>query len=87
MTRRPRIPGTRSGRTLYVLPSIPDELDGAAKDALALRNAATVARRCPGCGARAQVTRVPTAGEPGHLTFWHEPTCRALYDPRREEQR
>ena len=79
VTRRPRIPGTRATRVLYVLPAIPDELDEATKDALAIRNACTVEGRCPDCGAVGELHSDALDGL-FHYTFRHEPWCGALTD-------
>lgn len=80
MTRRPRIPGTRATRVLYVLPAIPDDLAEATKDALAIRNACAVEGRCPDCGTMGEIH--PDAEYDGlfHYTFRHEPWCGALTD-------
>jgi hypothetical protein len=75
--KRPRVPGTRRG-VLYVLPPIPDDLEPAVKDALALRNAATTNGRCPSCGAVGELALV----EHGifSYTFRHEHGCDAVTD-------
>jgi len=80
VTGRPRIPGTRSSRVLYILPTIPDELDDETKNALAIRNACSVEGRCPCCGALGEIE--PDAEYEGiyHYTFRHEPWCGALTD-------
>ena len=51
MKRASRIPGTRTGRTLLVLPGIPDDLEPRLKNALAIRNTASTTGTCPDCGA------------------------------------
>ena len=78
MTRRPRIPGTRS-RVLFVLPGIPDDAPEAFKNALAVRNAANVAGVCPSCRARGELTGPDEHGFL-HLTFRHEDDCGVLRD-------
>lgn len=80
MNRRPRIPGTRSGRALYVLPSIPDDLPEEVKDGLAIRNAASIEGRCPSCGARGEIEADDVHDRIFHLVFRHEPWCQALLD-------
>jgi hypothetical protein len=74
VTRRPR-------RVLFVLPPIPDDLDDAKKNVLAIRNACATEGRCPDCGAVGAVQ--PDATLPGlfHLIFRHEDDCRVLRDP------
>ena len=79
MTRRSRVPGTYK-RTLYVLPSIPDDLDEETKNALAIRNAASTNGRCPDCGVEAELHRDPESELLFHAVFEHEPTCRSLTD-------
>lgn len=78
VTLPPRIPGIRGKRVLYILPTIPDELDEATKDALAIRNACSVEGVCPDCGAVGEVE--PDTEDEGiyHYTFRHEPRCGAL---------
>ena len=65
-------------RALYIGPSIPDEASAEMKSALALRNAANVAGRCPSCGARFRM--VDDAATPGvrHLYMEHENDCPVL---------
>lgn len=79
MSKHPRIPGTRAGRALFVMASIPDELPSETKNALALRNTASVAGRCPSCGAE---FGQPRRDEHGvyHITMLHEADCQALTD-------
>jgi hypothetical protein len=79
--RRSRIPGTSSkpARVLWVLPSIPDDLDPATKNGLAIRNAASTSGVCPDCGARGQIVG-PDADGCWHLVFEHENDCGALLD-------
>ncbi len=80
MSKRPRVPGmTRPARVLYVLPPIPDELDPATKNALAIRNAASTTGVCPSCGVRGEQTGPDCLGI-FHLTFRHESWCGALTD-------
>ena len=80
MTHASRIPGTRTGRTLLVLPGIPDDLEPRLKNALAIRNAATTAGRCPDCGAEPDLYLDIHHAGVGHLVFRHEPDCHALTD-------
>ncbi len=80
MSRPPRIPGTSSGRTLYLLPGIPDNLDEETKNGLAIRNAASTSGRCPDCGAEAEIHRDPEYERLFHAVFAHEPECHALTD-------
>jgi len=78
--RRPRVPGmTRPGRVLYLLPSIPDDLNPAIKNAIAIRNAASTSGKCPDCGAVGEETGPDDLGV-YHLTFRHESWCGALTD-------
>lgn len=79
MTRRSRVPGTYK-RTLYVLPSIPDDLDEETKNALAIRNAASTTGRCPDCGVTPTVYLDREFESVAHAVFEHEPTCRSLTD-------
>jgi len=78
--RRSRIPGTYRDAAMFVLPPIPDNLDQATKDGLAIRNASAVEGRCPDCGAVGVVTADPEYGRIFHLTFQHDDRCRALLD-------
>lgn len=78
MAKSNRIPGSRRGGVLFVLPEIRDDLPVAVKNALALRNACTVNGRCPSCGAVASRFRVEHGIH--HATFEHEDWCRALVD-------
>jgi hypothetical protein len=73
MSRRPpRVPGMSSRpRTIYLLPSIPDELDERTKDGLAIRNAASASGVCPSCGATGDL-RGPDDHGFMHLVFEHE---------------
>jgi hypothetical protein len=81
VSRRPRISGTtRKRRTLFVLPTIPDGLSPALKNALAIRNACAVEGRCPCCGVVAEVERDSELDYLRHLTFRHEPWCECLRD-------
>jgi hypothetical protein len=77
--RRPRVPGT-SKRALALLPSIPDDLDPALKNALAIRNAATVQGVCPDCGAEPEFRRDAHRAKVFHVTFRHEHWCGCLTD-------
>lgn len=78
MSRRARIPGTRRGGVLFVLPSIPDEFDDEMKDALAIRNACATEGRCPSCGATGELELHPSIEGLGRLTFRHQDGCKAL---------
>jgi len=81
VSTRPRVPGTRRARcVLAILPAIDDELDDAAKDGLAVRNAASLRGKCPACGARAEV--VADQDIPGlwHAYFLHEAACPVTTD-------
>lgn len=77
--RQPRVPGMSTGPTVSVLPGIDDQLDPKVKNALAVRNAATVAGRCPVCGARGE--RHPVEHGIWRLLFRHDDGCPALRDP------
>lgn len=81
MSRRrpPRVPGLTRGRALFVLPAIPDDADEETKNGLALRNACATEGRCPGCGARGELTGPDELGF-HHLTFRHEHWCRTVTD-------
>lgn len=75
-----RVPGTYSRpRKLYMLPEIRDDATPAFKNALAIRNAASVRGVCPACGARGELTGPDRHGFM-HITFRHEPDCQALLD-------
>jgi hypothetical protein len=79
--RKPsRLPPTRSQRTIYLIPSIPDELDEQTKNALAIRNAASTSGVCPDCGTAATVYRDRRHPRLFHAVFAHEPGCRCLTD-------
>ena len=80
MTRVPRIPGTPSGRTLYVLPNIPDDAPEDVKNGLAIRNATNVAGVCPSCGATGEIHRDTDHDGVWHIVFEHESECRAFTD-------
>ena len=80
MSRPARIPGTRRGGVLYVLPSIPDELDPELKNALAPRNACMVEGRCPSCGAEPDLYRDAELEGVFRAVFRHDPDCGALTD-------
>jgi hypothetical protein len=69
----------RPVRTLYVLPSIPDELDEELKNGLAIRNACATGGRCPVCGVTPEL-HVDRAGI-HHLVFCHEDGCPVTRDP------
>jgi hypothetical protein len=78
--KRGRVPGTRKGSTLFVLPSIPDALDEATKSGLAIRNACAVEGRCPACGVEPELARDPEYPALLHVTFRHEDECPVLRD-------
>jgi hypothetical protein len=78
VSRGARIPGTKR-RTLFVLPSIPDDLPVETKNAIAVRNACSVRGRCPDCGAHGQLAGPDALGYL-HLVFLHERGCDALTD-------
>lgn len=80
MSKPGRIPGTRARRTLLLIPSIPDALDEATKNGLAIRNAASTTGTCPDCGAEANLHHDPEHDGVYHLVFQHEHHCRALTD-------
>jgi hypothetical protein len=75
-----RIPGTyrNRGRTLFVLPSIPDDAPDDLKDGLAIRNACATEGRCPACGAVPELSW--DTDRLGHLTFRHEDGCPVFRD-------
>lgn len=77
--KRRRVPGMRNGRTLYLLPPVPDDAPECVKNALAIRNAASVNGICPSCGARGELNGPDEHGF-FHLTFHHEARCGALRD-------
>jgi ribosomal protein L32 len=68
----------RTGRTLVITPTIPDDASPELKDALAIRNAATATGRCPSCGAVAKIVTPPTPGGAGEAWMAHEDGCPAL---------
>ncbi|MHB1782389.1 MAG: hypothetical protein ACYCTE_06800 [Acidimicrobiales bacterium] len=68
----------RVGRTLFVLPEIPDDASVAFKNALTIRNQATRTGRCPACGAVTEVVQPPRPGEVGHARMEHDDDCPAL---------
>ena len=80
MSRRPRIPGTRKGGALYVLPEIRDDLPSELKNALAIRNACATEGVCPGCGVVGVLEADAKYEGIFHYTFQHEPWCGALTD-------
>jgi len=80
VSRRPRIPSTRSRRVLYILPTIPDELDDKTKNALAIRNACSVEGRCPCCGVEDELHPEPVLEGVWRYVFRHESWCGALTD-------
>jgi hypothetical protein len=82
--RRPRVPGTPRDRTLFVLPSIPDDLDEQTKNGLALRNACAVEGVCPACGAEPEIERDRELRWLWHATWRHEDDCPCLLDPEDE---
>jgi hypothetical protein len=69
----------RQTRALFILPQIPDDATTRVKDAIAIRNAATVNGVCPSCHARGEFSGPDVYGL-HHLTFRHEPHCGALLD-------
>jgi hypothetical protein len=73
------IPGLR-GRALFLLPEIADDDPPDRKNALALRNACSVAGECPSCGAIGETYLDREIPELFHLVFRHEPECLALTD-------
>lgn len=73
--RRTRVPGTRRGGTLFVLPAIPDELDEATKNALAARNRCATEGRCPMCGTTPELHQDEKVPGVWHLVFWQEDGC------------
>jgi hypothetical protein len=77
VTRRPRIAGTRA---LFLLPSIPDDLDPATKNALAVRNACATEGVCPCCHAVGELYADDELEGVFHIVFAHEPECVVLAD-------
>lgn len=65
-------------RSLFVVQEIPESADSAMKDALAIRNAATLSGRCPSCGASAKLVVPPRPGRVGEARMAHESGCPAL---------
>jgi hypothetical protein len=63
-----------------VLPPIDDDDPAEVKSAIAVRNAASVERTCPACGAVAEFYADRTRPWLGHLVFRHSAECRALTD-------
>jgi hypothetical protein len=80
MSRQPRIPGTRKGSVLYVLPQIPDDLEPTVKNALAIRNACATNGVCSGCGAVGELHPDRRIAKVWRYVFRHEPWCPALTD-------
>jgi len=80
MTRRPRVPGTTSGRTLLLLPEIRDDDPPERKNATAVRNACATEGRCPCCHAIGEVTADASLAGLWHITFQHESWCVVLAD-------
>jgi hypothetical protein len=78
--KRQRIPDTRAGRTLLLLPGIPDDLEPRLKNALAIRNTASTTGTCPDCGTTPQLYRDTQYDGVMHMVFQHERHCRALTD-------
>jgi hypothetical protein len=66
----------RNRRALYIGPSIPDDLSAETKSALALRNAANSAGRCPSCGAT--FTLRSQRGGVSDFVMEHENDCPVL---------
>lgn len=79
-TRRYRRRLHRHGTALHLIPGIPDDADPKVKDALALRNTASVTGRCPCCGATFETTWF-APGRIGQQVMEHESWCEALTDP------
>ena len=77
--RRPRVPGTTKN-TLFVIPEIPDDAPSDVKNALAIRNTASVEGKCPSCGATPELRADPEHQLVIHATFRHEPWCGAMTD-------
>jgi hypothetical protein len=69
----------RPGRVVFVVPAIADELDEKAKNAIALRNQATIEGRCPICRCTPDL-HLDRLGI-RHLVFEHDDACPVLRDP------
>ena len=80
MTRRTASPAPAPGRALFVLPAIPDVLDEHTKNALAIRNAASITGTCPDCGATPELHRDTRDAGIYHGVFRHGHTCRVFTD-------
>lgn len=83
MSRPRRIPGTPRrplGSTLFLLPSIPDDLDERTKNALAIRNACATEGRCPVCGTVGAIEADDELPDVWHITFRHDDDCPVLPD-------
>jgi hypothetical protein len=78
--KQPRIPGTCSQRTLYLLPEIRDGDSSARKNGLAIRNACAVEGRCPYCYAVGEIHPDGALEGVYHYVFRHENWCRVLLD-------
>jgi hypothetical protein len=72
----PRVPGTRKRPDILVgLPVIPDDLDEATKNALALRNATWIEGVCPSCNATPMFHVDPQLPGIAAITFAHADNC------------
>jgi hypothetical protein len=80
LSRRPRIPGTRGGKALFVLPEIHDDDPVELKNALAIRNSCATEGRCRGCGVIGEVRPDVEHANIFHYVFEHEHWCPALTD-------
>ena len=78
--KRPRIPGTRCGPALYVLPETPDRAAPEIKNALAIRNACVTEGICRACGAVGEIHPDRHYNGIWHYVFEHEPSCPVLAD-------
>lgn len=67
MSRRPK--------ALFVLPAIPDDLDEATKNRIALRNRCSVEMRCPSCGCTPALHADVELEGVVHVVFEHEAWC------------
>jgi len=68
--------GQRPGRRKFVLPTVSESDPPEVRNAVAIRNAATVAGLCPCCGARFVLERTP--GGVTVLNMKHQDGCPAL---------
>lgn len=69
----------KARRVLYVLPGVADNADPKLKNALAIRNAASVSGKCPSCGAVMQIV-LGESGRASEARIEHERDCPALLD-------